>query len=156
MTVEQSTTTIRRAIPADAEGIGRLYRQLIDRPGVEVLPERIAQIAADDNTAIFVSERDGRLWATALVSLCADVMYRFQPYAVIENFVVDGSGRRRGIGTALLNHIEEFCLAADCSKIMMLSGVGRSTAHDFFERAGFNGSAKRGFVKYRRDMTSKV
>jgi GNAT superfamily N-acetyltransferase len=153
MTPDSINSTIRRAVPSDAENIAVLYRQLVDS-SVNVLPERLAQIANDGNTALFVSERDGRLIATALVSLCADVMYGFQPYAVIENFIVEKSVRREGIGTALMRRVESFCLDADCSKIMLLSAMNRVTAHGFFERAGFNGLSKRGFVKYRRDMRS--
>lgn len=145
---------IRSAVPADAEEIAALYRQLLGSAAVTVLPERIAQIARDENTALFVAERAGGLCATALVSLCADVMYGFQPYAVIENFVVEESVRSSGIGTALMHRVEEFCLGADCSKIMLLSGVDRAAAHGFFERVGFSGTSKRAFVKYRREMRS--
>ena len=155
MAVDPFNRIIRRAVSSDAENIATLYRQLVDNTSVAVLPERIVQIAKDNNTALFVCEQDGRLCATALVSMCLDVMYRFQPYAVIENFVVDKSSRRNGTGTALINYIEEFCLNADCSKIMLLSTANRVTAHRFFERAGFNGSSKRGFVKYRREMMPK-
>src|ERR1700679_2008858 len=112
MTPDSINSTIRRAVPSDAENIAVLYRQLVDS-SVNVLPERLAQIANDGNTALFVSERDGRLIATALVSLCADVMYGFQPYAVIENFIVEKSVRREGIGTALMRRVESFCLDAD-------------------------------------------
>jgi GNAT superfamily N-acetyltransferase len=144
--------TIRRATGDDASDIATLYHELIERPDIDVLPERLTQIASDPNTALFVCEGDSRLLATALVSLCADVMYGFQPYAVIENFVVDSDFRRKGVGTALITHIENFCLDADCSKIMILSAMNRVSAHSFFEDAGFAGTSKRGFVKYRRSM----
>jgi GNAT superfamily N-acetyltransferase len=153
MTLDQiNDTIIRRAVPFDAEGIASLFTQLVSDPSMSVLPERIVQISQDANTALLVAECHGRLCATALVSLCSDIMFRFQPFAVVENIVVDESVRRTGIGTALLRHIERFCIDADCSKIMLLSAADRQTAHQFFERAGFSGSSKRGFVKYRRHM----
>jgi GNAT superfamily N-acetyltransferase len=152
MAPELSKIITRRALASDAEQIAFLYRQLVDSPAVNVLPERIAQLAGDANTALFVCERNCQIVATALVSLCADVMYGSQPYASVENFVVDKQLRRQGIGTALMAHVEVFCLNADSSKIMLLSAANRATAHGFFERTGFNGIAKRGFVKYRRDM----
>jgi hypothetical protein len=35
---------------------------------------------------------------------------------------------------------------------MLLSSQEREDAHRFFERSGFVGSAKHGFVKYRRNF----
>jgi Acetyltransferase (GNAT) family. len=61
-----------------------------------------------------------------------------------------------GVGTALMQEVEAFCLRADCSKIMLLSSIGRTDAHQFFGRMGFAGSTKRGFVKYRRQFKVSV
>jgi len=143
---------IRRALPVDAEGIAMLYAELVSHPAIVVLPERIAEVSQDSNTALFVCEGDKGLCGTALVSLCADVMFKSQPFAVVENVVVASSARSQGIGTMMLRHIEAFCLARDCSKIMLLSSANRVQAHRFFERAGFGGSEKCGFIKYRRNF----
>jgi GNAT superfamily N-acetyltransferase len=141
---------VRPARPSDSHRIAELYTQLVENPAVKVLPERIAQISDEPNTALFVCERDGVVEGTALVSLCSDVMFGFQPFAVVENIVVNQALRGKGLGAALLQHIETFCLSRDCSKIMLLSAFQRTDAHRFFERAGYAGHAKRGFIKYRR------
>lgn len=140
---------VRNALPSDAQRIAELYRQLVSNPGVCVWPERIATVSTDPNTGLFVCEHSGQVEGTALVSLCADVMFGAQPFAVVENIVVDDRVRSQGLGAALLHHIEAFCLVNNCSKIMLLSSIQREQAHRFFERAGFVGSKKRGFVKYR-------
>lgn len=116
------------------------------------MPERIAALSKDANAALFVCEAQGRVRGTALVCLCADVMFNAQPFAVVENIVVDSAVRGLGLGRALLRHIEAHCLVHDCSKIMLLSSIHREPAHRFFERAGFAGSIKRGFVKYRANF----
>ncbi|WP_445946070.1 GNAT family N-acetyltransferase [Shewanella sp.] len=54
-----------------------------------------------------------------------------------------------GIGSTLFKEIEAFCFNSNCSKIMLLSSAERSDSHTFFEKQGFKGSVKRGFVKYR-------
>ena len=148
--------TVRRASPSDAESISLLYKQFVSNPAVVVLPERIADVSNDANTALLVCEHQGRVCGTALVSLCADVMFKSQPFAVVENVVVDSSIRNQGIGAVLLRHIEAFCFNKECSKIMLLSSIDRESAHRFFERAGFSGSSKRGFVKYRRNFETQV
>lgn len=140
---------IRRARPEDAPRIAALYRQLVRQTMVSVLPERIAAVAEDARTALLVAARGDTVCGTALVCLCADVMFNAQPFAVVENLIVDAGQRGHGAGALLLSAVEAFCRDSDCSKIMLLSSAHRQRAHVFFERAGFLGSAKRGFVKYR-------
>ncbi len=147
-----SAASIRRATPADADGIEALYRELVDNAHVHVLPTHIADIAKDPRAALIVLEHAGALQATALLNFCVDAMFRTQPFAVIENIVVGQAFRGRGAGTELLRYIEDECIARDCSKIMLLSAVERGDAHRFFARCGFTGSKKKGFIKYRRDF----
>lgn len=147
-----SMNQIRPAKPSDSNRIAELYAQLVENPAIFVLPERIAKISEDPNTGLFVCEWDGVVEGTALVSLCSDVMFGFQPFAVVENIVVNQTLRGTGLGSVLLRHIEAFCLSRDCSKIMLLSASQRTDAHRFFERAGYAGHTKRGFIKYRRQF----
>jgi GNAT superfamily N-acetyltransferase len=119
---------------------------------VTVTPQRVAEVAQDPRTALFVAEIEDVTVGTALVSLCSDVMFQSQPFAVVENIVVAVGCRGSGVGAALMRNVEHYCLAAQCSKIMLLSSAERAEAHRFFERVGFVGSIKKGFVKYRRQF----
>ncbi len=67
---------------------------------------------------------------------------------MVENVVVDQAARSRGVGAALLREIEARCKQARCSKSMLLSAAQRADVHRFFERQGFVGNSKVGFVKY--------
>lgn len=140
---------VRKAMPSDANRITELYRQLVNDTAIHIEPEQITRMADDERTGLYVGEYFGTVYATALVALCYDAMYRKQPFAVVENVVVDVAVKKCGLGSALFQQIEKFCLEADCSKIMLLSSSQRTDAHQFFERLGFMGSTKRGFVKYR-------
>jgi GNAT superfamily N-acetyltransferase len=144
------TVLVRRARPTDAAEVARLYAQLVSNPALNVRPERVAELEASAQAALFVAVHGERLAGTVLVALCLDAMFGHQPFAVVENIVVDADVRGLGVGAALLHAVDRFCLAADCSKIMLLSAVERPEAHAFFERAGYAGDRKRGFVKYRR------
>ena len=143
------TTAIRRARSQDAGEVARLYAQLVANPALNVLPGRLAELETSADAALFVADRGDRLAGTVLVALCPDAMFGRRPFAVVENIVVDVAARGQGVGKALLAAIERFCLAADCSKIMLLSAIERADAHAFFERQGYAGDRKRGFVKYR-------
>lgn len=155
-TVQTACGAIRQATGSDALQIEQLYLQLVSNPAVQVLPERLDTIAGDPATALFVFESDGAIIGTVLVSLCADAMFGHQPFAVVENIVVDSKARRQRIGERLLQAVETFCSAADCSKLMLLSSASRKEAHAFFERCRYSGSAKQGFIKYRSDFTAQA
>lgn len=142
---------IRHALPSDASEIQALYGQLISDSAIRVTAEGIEALR-DDREALLLCEVDQVVAGTVMVHLCADVMYGMQPFAVVENLVVDAPYRKRGVGAAMLAAIDQFCLAADCSKIMLLSSVHRTDAHRTFLRAGYAGDTKRGFVRYRREM----
>ena len=150
------TISVRRARPADAAEVARLYAQLVSNPALNVLPQRLAELEFSTQAALFVADRGERLLGTVLVALCPDAMFGHQPFAGVENIVVDADAHGRGVGAALLREVDRFCLAADCSKIMLLSAVERPEAHAFFERAGYAGDRKRGFVKYRKTFATSV
>jgi len=141
---------VRVALPTDAAAIQTLYRQLVNDENVNVTASQILKIEQIGQGRLFVYDNDGGIVATALVSLCTDVMYGSQPFAVVENVVVSNECRGQGVGRSLLREVEQFCLSNDCSKMMLLSSVLRLEAHRFFEQVGFRSDQKRGFVKYRR------
>ncbi|WP_051534455.1 GNAT family N-acetyltransferase [Deefgea rivuli] len=147
------TPAIRRAGPDDATFISRLYLQLTGDVQVRVLPERLAKLACSLHTYVLVCELDGQIIGTALLCSCDDVMYGKQPFAVIENVIVAQNYQSQGIGALLMRSIETLCSTAGCSKIMLSSSIQRTQAHQFFTRCGFNGDAKRAFVKYRSQFT---
>lgn len=148
-------TKIRRARPDDAAAIQALYQQLVGSASVAVLPERIAHIAQDERSTLFVAEIHSLVCGTAFVALCADAMYQFQPFAVVENVVVDSAYRGHGVGAALFSAIELYCRETQCSKIMLMSSAHRHEAHQFFEKQGYSPDAKQAFVKYRRYFSSR-
>ncbi len=140
---------IRRAFAEDATVIQSLYRELVDDSQVRVLPAQIAALAESPASFLLVAETDGAVCATALLAFCADVMYQFQPFGVVENIVVARSMRGRGIGRQLLAHVEQLAIARDCTKLMLLSSAHRNEAHAFFRGCGFASDTKNAFVKYR-------
>lgn len=66
---------------------------------------------------------------------------------IVENVVVDTGARRQGVGQALMDDVLRRARDASCYKIQLLSRKGRSEAHAFYERLGFEASAE-GFRRY--------
>ncbi|QJE98179.1 GNAT family N-acetyltransferase [Luteolibacter luteus] len=143
---------IRRATPADAGAIEALYRELVSDPSICVQPDQITTLESSSSSFLLVAELGGKVYGTAHLNLCADVMYRQQPYGVIENVIVATQLRGHGIGRLLLQEAERLALEHDCSKLMLLSSASRTSAHEFFHRCGFASDTKRAFVKYRRQF----
>jgi N-acetylglutamate synthase-like GNAT family acetyltransferase len=143
---------IRCAVPDDASAIEALYRELVNNPAICVSPQRIEQVAQDENTFLLVADCDGTVAGTALLSLCLDVMFGNHAFGVVENVVVSSHTRSSGIGTMLMREIEHIASLNQCSKLMLLSTASRTDAHRFFARVGYQDGSKQGFVKYRRDF----
>jgi N-acetylglutamate synthase-like GNAT family acetyltransferase len=140
----------RKATPGDAPDIDRLYRELRPYASVSVLPERIEHISNDQHTYLIVCEEHTDILATALVSLCADVMFGHQPFAVIDNMVVSKDYLREGIGKSMIDHIEAFCIEQQCSKIIINLPAELTQARDFFTAMGFDPDETLGFIKHRK------
>jgi GNAT superfamily N-acetyltransferase len=145
----------RKATANDANAIAGLYQELVPKAPIKVLPERITEIANDKNTYLIVCDTGKDIIATALVTLCNDAMFNRQPFAIIENVIVSKIHQREGIGKSLMDHIEEFCLTTNCSKIMLLSSSDNGSAHDFYAAMGYDPDAKLGFIKKRKHFNSE-
>ena len=147
---------IRQAEVKDVSALADLYRQLVSSvapdTAIDVREDRIDEIRADPHNFLFVLEINNRICGTAFLTLCLDSLYRYQPYAILENFVIDEGQQGKRYGKMLMRYVEHFCVEADCSKIMLLSNSMRSDAHGFFEKQGFSSNLKKGFVKYRSQL----
>ena len=148
MKSENSRPRFRRAGPSVADAIQRLYHELVDDPNINVTKKCIGSLEIDPGNFLIVGEWDSEPIATAFVTFCRDVMYEDQPFAVLENIVVDRRFRGKGIGEALMQWIKELCKAHRCTKIMLLSSSKRKEAHSFFQNCGYRGDLKVGFVNY--------
>ncbi|GDY13323.1 hypothetical protein LBMAG53_22010 [Planctomycetota bacterium] len=148
---------VRLANSNDANQIERLYKILVPNDNsISVLPERIIEISKSINNYLYVVEKDNNIIiGTAFLTFCLDPMYKFAPYAVIENIIIDDNHRGNGIGRMLMLEIENNCRNNKCTKIMILSSSKRKAAHDFFTAVGFDKNAKIGFVKYLNKISAQ-
>lgn len=142
---------IREAENKDAQVLEDLYKILVPTSqNIKVLPERVEEIKRDPNNYLFVLEEENKVQGSIFITLCLDPMYQFRPYAVIENLIIAEEFRGQGLGRELLNHVEQFCMNRNCTKMMLMSSTKRIEAHNFFEKLGYNGTISKGFKKYIR------
>lgn len=143
---------IREAQPGDAPVLESLYRELVRDPHLCVSEAHLADIAQSSSSFLLVAECEQQVCGTAHLNLCADAMYRQQPFGVVENVVIAATHRGMGIGRLLMAQVEALATKHDCTKLMLLSSRARTEAHAFFRRCGFSDETKQGFVKYRREF----
>lgn len=71
-----------------------------------------------------------------------------RPYGVIENVVTHAACRRSGYGRLVMQAAIDAAKNRHCYKIMLMSGMDRGHAHEFYTSLGFDKDAKQAFVIY--------
>ena len=148
-TIGRHTLEIRDLTAADLLALLELYQQLhaSDAP---LAPDRAAElwraISADPALIYLGGFVAGRLISACNAVVVLNLTRGGRPYAVIENVVTDAAHRGQGIGGAVLGALVERCWQRDCYKVSLTSAAARGSAHSFYERMGFDRSAKQAFV----------
>lgn len=148
-----TSVTVRRASPADLDGLLSLYRELAGSKvsaapadGTTARPV-LEQILADDTRELAVAVVDGRVVGTADMVIVPNLTHRGEPWAIVENVVVAGAHRGEGVGRALFERVIAVARAAGCHKVELLSGRHRVEAHTFYRSMGLSAVAE-GFKLY--------
>jgi GNAT superfamily N-acetyltransferase len=109
--------------------------------------EVLERIRADPARSLLVAELDGEVVGTVDVLIAPNLTHHAQPWALVENVVVDERARRLGAGRALMLRAIELAREAGCYKVNLISGNERTGAHDFYRSLGFE-AIGRGFKTY--------
>lgn len=140
---------VREAEAGDFDGVMRLYRQL--HPGDPVLRDgRDAQVFGEilrsPGLRVFVLEVDGAIVATTYLNVIPNLTRAAQPYAVIENVVVDDARRGTGLGKQIMAATLDAAWDAGCYKVMLMTGSRNPATHWFYKHCGFSGDQKTAYV----------
>lgn len=142
---------VREAAPEELPALLRLYLHLHERG----LPEDIApyerawaKILADDNHHVVVLEQDGAIVSSCVCVVVPNLTRGARPYALIENVVTHRDFRRRGLASACLERAVGLARAANCYKVMLLTGAKDEATLGFYRRAGFNDADKTAFIRW--------
>ena len=104
------------------------------------------RICADPKLHYFGAEMDGTLVSACTLTIIPNLTRGAKPYGLVENVVTHPDYRRRGVATALMRHTLHFAWEQGCYKVMLLTGRKDPAVLRFYERAGFQGGVKTGFV----------
>ncbi len=145
-----SGVTVRPAATADLDALLALYVQLSeDNHATD--PVRAAAafeaLTAREGAALLVAELDGRIVGTLTLIVVPNLTHNAQPWAQVENMVVDTGVRRSGAGRLLIERALAIAAETGCYKVQLQSANQRHEAHRFYEVTGFAPSSV-GFRRY--------
>lgn len=130
----------RPATTADAPELARLLTLLGYPTTAAQLLARWPEWSRLGNSALVAARGDGTL-AGAVTIAQTFLLHRAGPVGRITALIVDESGRRSGIGAALVRQAEEVLHAAGCGLVEVTSNVGRLEAHRFYQGIGYAGTS---------------
>jgi GNAT superfamily N-acetyltransferase len=100
----------------------------------------LALLLADPRTrVVLVAERGGAVIGMVTGQLVISTA-EGGPSVLVEDLVVDGAERGRGVGTALLGALEGWAAERGASRLQLLADRENLPALGFYERAGWSGT----------------
>jgi GNAT superfamily N-acetyltransferase len=106
------------------------------------------RIVEDENHHLIVCEVDGKIVSSCVCVIIPNLTRNVRPYAFVENVVTHGDYRGRGYATKCLHYAKEIARAANCYKMMLLTGSKQESTLDFYRNAGYNSADKTAFVQW--------
>ena len=144
--IAEAVVTFREAIVDDDDAIAALMAQLGYPNDPVDIRQRIATSAdrSDDQQVVAICDDS----VVGMVSIhLIPLFHASGSVARITSLVVSKDHRRRGIGRALLEHVEQFAIKHRCARIEVTSGDHRDGAHAFYKEYGFKPDERR-FIKH--------
>lgn len=141
---------IRKLDREDLDVLLKAYRELHLKDKPLPLRSELEQLWNDiceDPRLIYIGAFDEtNLVATCNAAIVPNLTRGARPFAVVENVWTHPKFRRQGLGSAVMQELLSRCWDARCYKVMLLSATHRGTAHEFYERNGFDKNSKQAFI----------
>ena len=81
-------------------------------------------------------EKDGEI--RGLAGLAIGTTLYHGKHVWVHDLVIDEPYRSKGVGSRLLDWIEDWAAARDCTRFELASGLWRDRAHEFYENNGMD------------------
>ena len=135
---------VRAAEAADLGAVVELLDELGYPSSAEAAGESMEALRRDPASWLWVAVERGEV--VGLVGLHVMPLLERGPFARVTALVVGERARRRGIGRALVERVEEQARAEGCERVELSSADRRHDAHAFYRRVGFEPTSQR-FLK---------
>ena len=131
--------SIREAVESDASAIWQLNsNEMGYQYPLEDTIQNIINLLSSNADKIFVAICDGSVVGYVHAN---DYDLLYAPHMKnIMGIAVSSEYKRKGIGRALLQHVENWACETGASGIRLVSGAIRTDAHAFYRRCGYSGN----------------
>lgn len=141
--------TIRQATISDAIAIQILNRDEMNYDcSIELTTEKLNKLLNSQSDKIFVA-----VWDNNVVGYIHANNYEliFAPqWKNIMSIAVSSQHKRKGIGKALMNAVEQWAKDEGASALHLVSGETRLGAHEFYKKCGFVSKKKQ--LNFKKDL----
>ena len=137
---------VRLARAADLPALIQLYRELhaadpsYRSPSIAEMRKAFGAIRRNRDHRILIAEAEHQPIGSLHVLIFRHLGHGFRPAAVIENVVVAGAHRSKGIGEAMMAEADRIARRHRCYKMSLTTNRRRTRAHRFYERLGWRRS----------------
>jgi len=127
---------IRRANQSDVPDVTLLAHELGYRCKESDIRERLSRISRKKDHVVLVCVDDNRKVVGWIHGFIRTIL-QDQISVELEGFVVTRGHRRNGVGSLLLEKMEEWAISHGISKISLGTNIKRKSAHRFYYKRGF-------------------
>jgi GNAT superfamily N-acetyltransferase len=140
---------VRSPSTGDLADLAGLLGELGYPTSATAVGSRLDRLAREANVAVLVADRDGTAVGLATAHVLT-VIHADEAVAMLTALIVAESHRGQGIGRNLVDAVETWAVRCDARRITVAAGLARSVAHAFYERLGYEHTARR-YSKVFRD-----
>jgi GNAT superfamily N-acetyltransferase len=105
---------------------------------------------ASENVFVFVAISDGIVAATCMLITAPNLLRLGRSHGFLENVMTHPSYQGQGFGKAVVSKALDHAWSLDCHHVLMQSGRAHPRVHAFYERLGFKGGLRIGYVAMRQ------
>ena len=128
---------IRKAKQSDYRELMGLYNLFVGEDRYSKFDnDSFSRVLDSQNNFIFVAEDLGKLIGFASFSVRNVVRYP-KPIAELDEIFVQPEYRQKGVGTMLMQQVEDRARELDCYRLFIESHYDHKAAHLFYERLGY-------------------
>lgn len=139
---------IRKMEERDIPGLAKLYEQFwgeISFP--EKMKKLFKKLENNPNYIFLNATLDNKVVGSIMGIICEELYGDCNSFMIVEDFIVDKSSHRKGIGSVLFKELESIAKNKNCSQIMLITESDRTDACNFYYSVGFRKDTHKGFKK---------
>ena len=118
-----------------------------EESSVDKMKSTFSKLKNNPDYIFLAAHCDDQLVGSVMGIICHELYGECKPFMVVEDLVVDKNTRRKGIGSLLMNSIEQKAKERDCCHIILVTETNRHDACQFYESLGFDPEKNKGFKK---------